>query len=125
MVQTNSELLINRWFIYGFLYTISGIFLMVLLFVFICKLRKLHNEINDGRIDDSYLISVITKNIILAFISISCTLTLSFVMIIKTVFINIPIEVAYTFILVDIVTNAICVMLTYNYYEVEYYKLCG
>eukprot|EP01084_Bolivina_argentea_P044141 81261_1 len=123
-------LLIGQGFIEGLSYLISAIFLSFLLFTFIYKLHNLYSFNNDGRTDNTHLISAITKNIILASMSIFCTLILSFVIIvnsnvIQTIGNSIPIEIIYTIILIDITTNAICVMLTFVYHKNIYHKICG
>jgi len=128
-LETRLEIIHSRWFIYGALYALSGAFLTMLLVVFVYKLNRLYKvTLNNGSsIANDDLVSIITKNTILATISICCTFVLSMVMILSGInqSIHTPLEVAYSLFLMDIVSNVACVLLTYNYSDNLYVKLCG
>eukprot|EP00484_Ammonia_sp_Unknown_P024524 CAMPEP_0197026674 /NCGR_PEP_ID=MMETSP1384-20130603/6711_1 /TAXON_ID=29189 /ORGANISM="Ammonia sp." /LENGTH=437 /DNA_ID=CAMNT_0042455379 /DNA_START=30 /DNA_END=1343 /DNA_ORIENTATION=- len=108
---------------------LSICFSTALLVTFLMKL--LHIFLGVGA--DELLINTATKNTLLAFISICCTFVVIFVLIglyirhqgdwaHHSVLEELMLEFA---ILVDIVSNFVCVLLTYKFFDKQYYRLCG
>jgi len=108
---------------------LSICFSTALLVTFLMKL--LHIFLGVGA--DELLINTATKNTLLAFISICCTFVVIFVLIglyirhqgdwaHHSVLEELMLEFA---ILVDIVSNFVCVLLTYKFFDKQYYRICG
>merc|ERR1719242_532079 len=95
---------------------------MVLVFTFVLKF----NHLNVNTSGFSGLESAIIRNLILGFIPSIFTSILCIVMIASaTLHFNIPVLLIYAFMMTDIVINAICLLLTYRYFEKTYVVCCG
>lgn len=107
------------------IYSISSIIticLAISLFgVYIFKLYSIYKTTKD---DD--LVNLISKNSLLALVSISITLLnfvlFAFVDLAKSAHYGFVVDI---FIVTDIYTNALCIFLSYKSFENYYYKICG
>ena len=114
----------------------SVAFILVLLIIiyldaaFICKLCKtmhsFNNDGDDGEDNSSFLIDTITKNFILALISTIFTIMFALMIAIQSfsdsIYIELLIGLLYH---ADILTDYVCVALTFKYFDGYYDKLCS
>ena len=118
----NSHLFSNNCFIYGTIHAISAMFLSLLVYTFVFKL----NNLNINATGSSGLESAIIRNLVLGLIPPVVTSVLCTVMIIPATLQSVtPILLVYSLKLMDITTNAICLLLTYKYFQKTYVVCCG
>eukprot|EP01083_Nonionella_stella_P007686 22116_1 len=110
--------------------TLSALFSGMLLVTFIHKLVDVFSQFGV----DEHLLKTMVKNTVLAVISIACTLVVVIVLVVLYIkhegnyhdrYSVLEELVLELFILIDIVSNFICVLLSYAFFDQKFQRLCG
>ena len=97
---------------------------LFLVTMFVNKLLIVHRNAKQDASSD--LLKVITKTSSLMFISISVTIWNTIMFSLSVLFNSLHYDFPRNlFICTDVLTNFICILLTYNYYDKYYQKICG